>query len=125
MDNKEVRKLPDLVQIKLVVQRKAVILILRCHLWAANNQEFSFYPIPTEDKGTLTFTNGQDDIVTVDLLDINGRRVAVLIDNQAFVAGQHKVSTSFNEIPSGIYYVKFTSLYEVKTLKVVDEKELA
>ncbi len=86
---------------------------------AANNQEFSFYPIPTEDKGTLTFTNGQDDIVTVDLLDINGRRVAVLIDNQAFVAGQHKVSTSFNEIPSGIYYVKFTSLYEVKTLKVV------
>jgi hypothetical protein len=65
----------------------------------------SLYPNPTSDMATLTFDVTKASTVTVQVLDITGRVVAN-VANENMAIGTQKVTINTANLPSGVYNVK-------------------
>jgi len=73
------------------------------------NEELLIYPNPLEDKATLLYYLKEADNVTVTLVDVTGKALATLAENQAQAAGQHQLELDARNLPTGIYYLKLQS----------------
>ncbi len=82
--------------------------------------EISAYPNPTVDLVTLNFYMEQTADISVDLYDMNGRRVISLFQDQAKF-GQNIFTFSTAPLASGIYFATITSeekhIYKQKIVK--------
>ncbi len=69
------------------------------------NSDFRIYPNPAKSEFNIDFKMTSPEYVTVELLDLSGRKVKSLMSNQKVSPG---ASSSFNvrEISSGIYLIK-------------------
>lgn len=75
------------------------------------------YPNPFNPETTIPFKVEKTRKVKVEVYDVRGRRVKTLTD-QRYTAGQHALTFSAGDLPSGTYFVRLTSGSIVKTQKI-------
>ena len=73
---------------------------------SANNLDLGVYPNPAHDKSIVTFNLLEKAKVSVALVDILGKSVSTLADNQQLQGGTYKYPFNTNEMAPGIYFVK-------------------
>lgn len=66
------------------------------------------YPNPAMGVATIGFTIPQTERVLLEMFDLTGRRVAVLV-NEEFSAGRHSVEWSASHIAAGTYVYRMTA----------------
>jgi len=67
------------------------------------------YPNPLQGPGTITFTLPAPQRVTLEVFDVLGRRVAVLLEAQPRASGVHQVPFATDAWPSGTYLCRLTT----------------
>jgi len=77
----------------------------------------SAYPNPFNSATTLVYTVAQPSRVVVQLSDILGRRVAVLV-NSSQTAGAHQLRFDAGALPSGTYVVRLTAGHSTSSHKI-------
>ncbi len=76
------------------------------------------YPNPFNPTTQIPFELNRSTKVTLEVYDMMGRRVKVLIDNQAYSPGMHTVSFDASNLASGVY------LYTMKTPEYTQTRKL-
>lgn len=71
-----------------------------------NNASIVF-PNPIVDKATIIYNLEKPGNATISLFNASGKHVVTLLKNQTRQAGQHQVELIANDLPIGIYYLKF------------------
>ena len=71
----------------------------------SNNRASILYNSAENNKTTLSYELLSNALVTVEIIDANGKRIAVLFENQYQYFGNHKETLDF-EGSAGIYYAK-------------------
>jgi len=69
------------------------------------------YPNPFNPSTTINFAVPQNSFVTIKIYDINGREIAVLLNNKFYAAGFQNVvfnSAKYN-LTSGVYFYKLVA----------------
>lgn len=85
--------------------------VLTLSLWAAPN--------PASEFTTLRYALPEAALVTLDVYDTQGRRVATLVDNEPHEAGKHEVILPINKLGSGLYISKLTTGLRQVDLKII------
>ncbi len=79
----------------------------------------SVYPNPFNASTTLSFTINQPTNVTLAVVDILGRTIATLAQDQRFAAGSHSVSFDGSALSTGTYFMQTTANGQTNTQKLV------
>ncbi|MCK4372133.1 MAG: T9SS type A sorting domain-containing protein, partial [candidate division Zixibacteria bacterium] len=66
------------------------------------------YPNPFNPKTTISFNLPQPSLVTLEVFNITGQKVATLVDGPRG-AGEHTISWDAREMSSGVYFYKLTT----------------
>ena len=79
------------------------------------------YPNPTLDEFSITYELAQSGNVSVDLMDVTGKKLASLINNNTSPAGKysHTFNTNDYRLAAGIYYVSFNIGNSTATQKLI------
>ncbi|MEP7127595.1 MAG: T9SS type A sorting domain-containing protein [Chitinophagales bacterium] len=64
------------------------------------------YPNPFSSSTTISFSVYQDSQIQIELLDIAGRKLSTLF-NENVAAGNHEFNFDRDQLSSGIYFIKF------------------
>ncbi len=75
------------------------------------------YPNPFAETTTFTYALPTPADVRVEVVDVLGRRVAVLVD-ETQTAGEHRIALRGADLPSGTYLVRLTASGHTATTKV-------
>jgi photosystem II stability/assembly factor-like uncharacterized protein len=62
------------------------------------------YPEPSHGALTLSYSMPQLQHVTLSIVDVTGRLIATVVNNELTTAGDHQLSIDANQYPPGIYY---------------------
>ncbi len=81
--------------------------------------ELMVYPNPFNDDLTIEFELEKAVNISIDILDIHGRVVVQLIDNQDFIYGKHELKWNSLDMASGIYMCRFEAGEKVGFQKIV------
>ncbi|MEZ4700786.1 MAG: T9SS type A sorting domain-containing protein [Rhodothermales bacterium] len=76
------------------------------------------FPNPFNPTTSIRFDVPQAGHVSLEVFDLIGRKVQTLVDG-TLAAGQHSVSFSAGELPSGMYLYRLTAGSDVQTRKMV------
>ena len=76
------------------------------------------YPNPFNPVTNIKFSLNRNAHVQIDVIDITGRVVDNLVNNE-YSAGQHTIPWIPNSIPSGVYFVRLSSLGIKETKKLL------
>lgn len=76
------------------------------------------YPNPFNPSTTIEFSLPEKSIVTIKIYNLLGQEVAVLVENQIYEPGIHRVNFKPDNLPSGIY------LYQIKAGDFVQMKKM-
>lgn len=63
-------------------------------------------PHPLRGHGTLAFDLPAPGLVTLELHDVQGRRVRTLVANELRAAGRHQVAVNSAGLPAGVYHAR-------------------
>jgi hypothetical protein len=63
------------------------------------------YPNPARNSTTITYSLKEETPVRIELYDVLGRRVRVLLDERK-KAGEHQVRCSVRDLASGVYFYR-------------------
>ena len=66
------------------------------------------YPNPFNPTTTISFNLPQNEVVTLDVFNITGQKVATLV-NGRMAAGRHDVLFDASDLPSGIYFYRLSA----------------
>ena len=77
------------------------------------------FPNPFNPTTTISFNLGKSEVVNMSILDLNGREVYKLINNQFYLAGQHSINIDATELPSGLYFYRLGSGKNISTKKMI------
>lgn len=77
------------------------------------------YPNPFNPSTTIEFTVPERSIVTIKIYNLLGQEVAVLVNEQTYEPGTHKINFSPNNLPSGIYFYQIKANDFIQTRKMV------
>ena len=89
-----------------------------------SNSSIAVYPNPASEKVFLSFSISGNSPAEISIFDINGKRVANLIDSQAVYNDLHTCewnlrNQSGQKVPSGLYICKVVDKMEVRTIKII------
>ncbi|MFK7949348.1 MAG: T9SS type A sorting domain-containing protein [Saprospiraceae bacterium] len=89
---------------------------------AIQNSSFqpTIYPNPVQNNLILQYKLEKTSDLSIELYDINGRRIKVL-SNQKESLGQHQKEWNISDLQTGIYFLHLESDDESITLKVIKE----
>lgn len=76
------------------------------------------YPNPFNPTTTIEFELPEAAVVSVRVYDLLGRQVATLVEGKLSV-GTHRVMWDARELPSGIYFIRLTTLYATQIRKAM------
>lgn len=76
------------------------------------------YPNPAQDHTTVALELARTDTVVVEVMDLLGRRVAVLAD-ETLPAGQHRLTWQMDDVPAGVYMLRATTGDNAQTQAVM------
>jgi hypothetical protein len=71
------------------------------------------YPNPTDGISHFTFRISQYQHVTLKIYDVNGREVAVVV-NEKLPAGEHTINFDASGLPAGVYFYQLTSFASLR-----------
>ena len=77
----------------------------------------SFYPNPVRNAGNLSLSIDKPQQVSVNVYDMQGRRVATLFDG-FLVSGEHVLPFNRQRLPAGIYLIQVRGVTLVQSVKV-------
>ena len=80
--------------------------------------QLSLYPNPATGLVHLTFSLPQSGPMNIELFNINGQLLKT-ISNEVFEAGNHQVEMNAGSLPTGVYWIKFESSKEMRTVKLI------
>jgi hypothetical protein len=66
------------------------------------------FPNPVSDETLITFHIPDSDFLTLDLFDSRGELVYLINRNHYYEKGINNISLNFSELPTGIYFLKFS-----------------
>ncbi len=69
-------------------------------------QLYQNYPNPFNAETNIVFDLNQNTVVTVQIFDVTGSLLRLLIDNVYFAKGHYSIKFSAEYLPSGIYYYR-------------------
>jgi YVTN family beta-propeller protein len=64
---------------------------------------FNIYPNPANDRATITFVAGSEEVNSIRLMDVTGR--VILSDNYTSVIGENQYQLNLSKVAKGIYSV--------------------
>jgi hypothetical protein len=67
--------------------------------------QFNVFPNPVAKEGTVSFFLNQSQNVTMELIDLNGKTVKEIANNN-FTAGENQVNFSIENLNKGLYLIK-------------------
>jgi hypothetical protein len=76
------------------------------------------YPNPARSLANIAFSTQRDAMISIDVFDVAGRRVATLFDGRV-ADGEHTVSWNSAGMPSGVYHVRLTGPAVLASKKVM------
>ena len=76
------------------------------------------YPNPFNPVTNIKFSLNRNVHIQIDILDITGRLVDNLVDNE-YDAGQHTIPWITYAVPSGVYFVRLSSFNVIETKKLL------
>ncbi|HOJ17198.1 MAG TPA: T9SS type A sorting domain-containing protein [Ignavibacteriaceae bacterium] len=88
---------------------------------ASDNRRFSVFPNPANSQATLSFYIEKNSFVRIDLYDILGRRIKNIFSG-FLQEGSCTQNYSFNDLPSGIYFICLLKDTEISAQKFVLNK---
>lgn len=80
--------------------------------------ETEIFPNPFNNTSTIRFTLPQAANVRAIVYDVLGREVAMITDTQ-YIAGNHQLSIGASNWSSGIYFLRFETLGQINTRKLM------
>ncbi|MCY7409674.1 MAG: T9SS type A sorting domain-containing protein [Chitinophagales bacterium] len=81
-------------------------------------RSLTVYPNPVITSSNILFNLQQNSNVTIDLLDLSGRKIKSLC-NQNFETGDHQVELKRDQLPSGIYFLKIKMNSQSSIIKII------
>ena len=76
------------------------------------------YPNPVASRATIAYTLGTSGHVRMEVFDVTGRRVAVLVDAET-PAGPQEAALDTAGLASGVYFIRLAADGDVQTTRVV------
>lgn len=70
--------------------------------------DFSVSPNPAQDFTRVVFSLETTTRLTLDLVDVNGKTLKLLLQNEVFSEGQHDVPVNISNLPKGHYFLRLT-----------------
>ncbi|MBW8331617.1 MAG: T9SS type A sorting domain-containing protein [Prolixibacteraceae bacterium] len=83
-----------------------------------NSFKASVYPNPATDQANLNFSLPEKEKISIELYQANGVLLNT-ISNKIFDAGNHQLDLNTVGLASGIYWIRFTSETDTKTVKLI------
>ncbi len=83
-----------------------------------NAYAFNCFPNPFSDKLTIEFTLAEQEQVTIQLFDVQGRLIQTLSQREVVNSGKHRYTIDGKELTAGVYYCKFQSDDYLQVIKV-------
>ena len=77
------------------------------------------YPNPFNPVTYIDYSVSENDIVSLDVYDVNGRHVNSLFNNRFHLAGDYNYIFNASNLPSGVYILKLESLSHLDYRKVI------
>lgn len=77
------------------------------------------YPNPFNPTTTLTFETSTPMALTLEVFDTQGRRIALLLDDQLLVPGQHEAVFDAHHLPNGVYFARLSGHGHQQTHRMV------
>jgi photosystem II stability/assembly factor-like uncharacterized protein len=81
----------------------------------------SIYPNPASSSATISYSLSKRQSIKLEIIDQLGRTIR-LLRNESEDAGMKTISISTNDLPEGIYFILFTSIFGTFPQKVVKIK---
>ncbi len=88
----------------------------------ADDMRFTVFPNPFLEKTSVQYKLTSDAKVTLEIMDILGKRIALLESNVSKPAGDYTVSYQKNEVNAGVYIAKLSVNGEVFSQQIVQVK---
>lgn len=80
---------------------------------------FSIFPNPATDVTYFTYENKTTGMVNIQLLDVTGKQVAVIVNEQQAIGKQNiSINLAALHLPKGMYFVQLNSNNNVQTKKL-------
>ncbi len=77
------------------------------------------FPNPVSTKAVVTYTLDKDAAISIDLLDITGKKVKTLENGRSLLKGSYQTELNREGLPPGIYVLRITKDSVVMTKKLV------
>jgi hypothetical protein len=87
-----------------------------------NNLGLTVFPNPIIESGIIKFNTKKTEFVTIELFGYDGRKIKTLM-NKEVLFGKHSINLHTNELSSGIYFIKMSSMNDINTFKFIVTKE--
>ncbi len=85
----------------------------------ASHIDFALYPNPMQETSFIRYTLNQNTNVSVQVLDMQGRTVLVLKQNESQQKGEYTIGLHKSMLPAGMYVIQLRLGNEIKTHKMV------
>jgi uncharacterized delta-60 repeat protein len=89
-------------------------------LLTSNIRSFSVYPNPINQRINLDFYSNNPEVLSVDLFDSFGRKIANLVDKISYPAGNTIQNIELPEsLSKGVYFLSISNENEISNLKII------
>src|SRR5205085_7393383 len=92
--------------------------LLRLGNTTTEETALTVYPNPVITSTTISFSLEQDSYITVELLDVSGKKMKTLLDANT-QAGNHQLQLNRDQLSAGIYFLQVKMNGESEVMKIV------
>jgi hypothetical protein len=83
------------------------------------NLEATVYPNPASDQTTIAFNLPNEEMVTIELLDLQGKLIEHILPSATLTEGEHQVNYNTSDLAKGIYLVRIASQQHSRIIRLV------
>ncbi len=89
------------------------------NIGSRNGMVASNYPNPFNGNTTIKYNLVSASPVSIEVIDMNGKTVATLMNNEQQAAGIQTVDFNSSNLPTGVYFAKISSDFNSATVKMI------
>lgn len=90
--------------------------------FTSKNNPVLIYPNPISSEAQLEYTLTQNEIITISLLDVQGKLVQTFVSNESQTVSKHKETLQLNEsLPAGNYIIDISNGSSHQGVKIVKQ----
>ncbi len=83
------------------------------------NMEAFIYPNPASETTTISFLNSEEQQVTVELLDVQGKLLETILTPTLLPEGNQQINYSVASLSKGVYLVRVASANQSRVIRMV------